>query len=266
MTLSDTHLGMPSWGTFGEDVFAAARKKATHEPVDVVLHNGDIVEPESGLPLEAGLDLLQQIPAQHHLWVAGNNDIQYLFGQSPILEYPEVLQRQASPYGIQLLDYSPLVIGDITFVGNFGFYDLSLWKKSDKPSDKFPNTLEDLRADAKGWHKKNLGVGIDDFFRFCQDRLRAHLRQMQDRAAKLVVATHTVPSPEMVLYGHSAEFDYRNAWMGWDDSLSSNPLHSFGNVALQFCGHTHRHKITERKGLSPLINLSGKEQPLIFNL
>jgi len=234
-------------------------------PPDVVLFCGDLVESrDPDMDLEFGLRLLKKIPAAHHLWVAGNNDIEFLFGRVPILDYPKALQELAVRYDVHLLDHEPITIGDIAFVGNFGYYDLSLWKTPKVHDPCYPSTRNSLLRDADKFHRKTLGISVMDLFNFCQQRLRQHIRQVAGK--QMVAATHTVPSSEMLLYDHSPKFDFQNAAMGWDDEKSSHSIHQTPGLLFQFCGHTHRSKQIERPGTAPLINVSGQNQPLEFDL
>jgi len=267
LVLSDTHLGRPGWNGFGDNVLAQAKKMACASTPNVVLFCGDLIEPDrgSGISLSDGLRWLGNLPADRRLWIAGNNDIQCIFGSIPILEYPHALQELAIRYGIHLLDFEPCVVDGVAFVGNFGFFDLSLWRKSAIPESKFPSDFDALFQKADNWHRKELGIGINDLFLFCQNRLRNHLIQV-GKEQSIVVTTHTVPTSDMVLYGHSSQFDLQNASMGWDDTKSSHPIYETPGLVLQLCGHTHRSKRINRLGIAPLINVSGNDQPFIFDL
>jgi len=267
LVLSDTHLGRPEWNGFGDNVLAQAKKIAYASIPNVVLFCGDLIEPDCGsdISLSDGLRQLGNIPADHHLWVAGNNDIQCTFGHIPILKYPHALQELAIRHGIHLLDFEPCVVDGMAFVGNFGFFDLSLWRKPAVPEPEIPSDFDALFYKADKWHRKKLGIGINDLFQFCQNRLHDHLIQVGEKQS-IVVVTHTVPTSDMVLYGHSPQFDLQNASMGWDDTKSDHPIHQTPNLVLQLCGHTHRSKRINRPGIAPLINVSGDDQPFIFNL
>lgn len=270
LLVSDTHVGHRGWNGFDPWLLTKARAAAEAERIDVMVFGGDLVEPDApGAKLEDGLALLQQIPVATKLWVAGNNDIEFLFGQQDLKDtYMTKLGALARQFGVHLLDEAPVTVGDTTFVGNFGGYDISLWKPPLVPEAPFPSTYEEMLADAQKWFTRATGSDVLDFFNSCQHRLKTHIAEAA-KAPKLVVASHTVPTPEFVLYGHSAKFDYQNAWMGWDDSLTAKPIHTAENLVLQLCGHTHRSEYKERAHLpnkAPLINMSGKVQPRILEI
>jgi Icc-related predicted phosphoesterase len=256
LALSDTHLGHPGWQGFGNRIWEKATAITQNEPVDVLLFCGDLCEPGQ-VPLKDALDLMSKVRATVKLWVAGNNDIEWFMRKNQNLEdYPDWLGALASQYGIELLDQKPVLLGDYAFVGSFGAYDFSLWRTPKIPCERFPNTLKDLVLDAAKWHRKmGLSHGPLETFQLCQNRLWKHLKSI-DPKYKIVVATHTVPSPDMVLYGHSPAYDHKNAWMGWDDK---GKILKHPNVIAHLCGHTHRSCLINQTPL--VMNVSGDYQP-----
>ena len=268
LALSDTHLGHPGWHGFGEAAWERAAKLAQEQPIDVLLFCGDLCDP-GRMELDIGLTLMVKVQAKLRLWVAGNNDIEWVRrsgdGEEPINDYPHVLSSWAHPFGVTLLDKGPVLYRGVVFVGNFGGYDLSLWRPG-KPSPNFPATAEAIRADAEECHRQAGMPAPLELFRMCQERLHRHLDEVAELRQPTVIATHTVPDPGMVLYGNSPAYDYQNAAMGWDDSQQPHPLLKHPGLVLQLCGHTHRSGVIERPGLPPLVNVSGQDQPLIFEV
>jgi len=265
LVFSDTHLGHPGWGTFGYDVFDAANRIARSDSIDVVLFCGDLVEPSNqAMTLDDGLRKLAAIPAKHHLWVAGNNDIEFLPRKS-IMQYHQPLAFKAQAYGVQLLDAGYVVIDNVGFAGNFGFYDLSLWRNPKVIVSEYPVNYPDLYRTVSEFHKDEMGFDFMDLFKQCQMTLWRHIQTLVSRNLKIVVATHMVPGPEFLLYGESPAYDYQNAWMGWDDSKSASPIANTPGLVYQFCGHTHRSKTVKRLN-STLMNVSGQDQPYLFEV
>lgn len=262
---SDLHLGKSSWGTYGPDIL---HKCIDGPEVDVFLFGGDLVEPHvNGVGLADGLTLIQRIPATVKLWVAGNNDIEHLHGKTNhiLRDYAPMLQELGQKYGVHLLDNRPVVVEDTAFVGNYGSCDLSLWRTPVVRDDRFPQTIEDLRAQADRSYLKHLGCSVQEMFESCQKTLKSDIEATQGRQKKLVVATHTSPTPDFVFYGHSPGYDHKNAFMGWDDSRTQNPIYIARNLVLQVCGHTHRKETMERPR-APLLNISGDGQPRIVEI
>ena len=266
LALSDTHLGHTSWNGFGERAWAEAERLSRETQIDVLLFCGDLCEPGC-TSLSEGLKLMSRVVATKKLWVAGNNDIEtaYRYMGGSVFNYANWLATEAFPHGVHVLDYGPVQWGSYTFVGGFGFYDLSLWRAPSVRSPNFPHSLEVIRRDADDFHRKDMGTTVAELFSFCQDQIQRHLRAVSPES-KVIVATHTIPDAGMVLYGHSPAFDFQNAWMGWDDSNMPHPIALTPNLALQFCGHTHRSKRIDRPGTAPLVNVSGQDQPFVYDL
>jgi len=279
LAISDLHIGKQGWGNFGDRTLALSEAKvmASYQPVDVVLFCGDLVDPDAAptmqerLPiLEDALRRLKRIQAREHLWVLGNNDLLNMMSPaSPLSMVDFVLNMVGAKFGVHVLDREPKVVDNTAFVGNLGGFDGSLWRPPAMYSPNFPSTKEDM---LRHLYPRELSIGADlsgvEYFERCQLRLHEHISQMEREhpSAKLVVATHTVPSPKMVVYGATPAYDHQNAWMGWDDDLSQRPIHKVSRLVLQLCGHTHRSGKIDRPGKAPLHNVSGQDQPLIFEV
>jgi hypothetical protein len=200
--------------------------------------------------------------------VAGNNDLEWIrrSDDESIRDYPHLLYGEAREHGVLLLDKSPVLYNGYTFAGNFGAYDLSLWQPG-TPSPAFPSTEAAIKADAEECHRQaGLGLGPLELFQMCQTRLRRHLAEVENLRQPTVIATHTVPDKRFLLYGHTPAYDYQNAAMGWEDAKQLVRLADTPGLVLQLCGHTHRSQRIERPGKAPLVNISGNEQPFLFDL
>jgi len=263
LAFSDPHVGgHTKFGKeFGFELFGKVKRVAEKEKPDIVVCLGDLVDPDA-LNMTIALELFQQIPCEHKLMVAGNNDIEQIIRTHKFSEHIQLIAMLAKRFGVTLLDAGPFTLGDYAFVGNFGFYDLSLWEPSIHPSDKYPKTKDALIANAKKIHMDNFGLTVAEVFEGYQEALRSGLKQVAGK--KIVLCTHTVPTPDMLLYGHSAKYDFQNAWMGFDDSKSADPLINTPGLQMWLCGHDHRNHRIEKK--VPMINVSGREQPHIFEI
>ena len=264
LAFSDTHLGHPNWKGFGEIVFDRAMRLAKASPMDVVLFCGDLIEPGNPtVTLEDGLKMLASIPAKHHLMVAGNNDIEAL-NLVNTLDYAGVLASKASAYGIKVLDEAPVTVGHVSFAGNFGGYDLSLWQPPAQPDPEYPSTYEELVSRVNAAHAKKVGCSYGELFQTCQMALWRHMQTLSIGSTKIVMATHTVAMPEFVLYGKSPQYDYQNAWMGWDDSKAPVSLLRTPGLVHYLCGHTHRAAFVDGKVQKR--NISGGDTPYILEV
>ena len=281
--ISDTHLGRKIQGQPpGDVILSEARRLALQERPEVILFGGDLVEPGTDWTLEKGLEHLRAVASDDGtqvLWVIGNNDL----GMVPPEEmenYAEVLDWIATPYDVHVLDHRVAVVDEkVVIIGNYGGEDGSLWKPDCLKSPAYPSTREAIReAGEMEAHEAGVPLTPTELFDRCQAKLQGHLMAAWEGAPHLplVICTHTVPDSRMLLYGHNAEYDFRNAVMGWEDSEfrgdASHPdpevytLSREPNLVAQFCGHTHRPTVVKRPDCPDLVNLSGGQQPRIFTV
>ena len=275
LAISDLHIGKQGWGGFGDQVLLKAQELAKEVPVDAVVFCGDLVDPDAApllqdrvLLLQDALQRLKHIKAREHLWVLGNNDLACLMTPtSPLSQMSALFFGVGAHYGVHVLDWVPRILDDVAFVGNFGAFDCSLWRPSQIYSPHHPPTKEEV---LRTTFPKELTIGADlgcqEHFAIRQATLHDHIREVEQTYPdkKLVVVTHTVPTPEFVVYGATPAYDHQNAWMGWDDNMSSRPIHTVPSLVLQLCGHTHRSGRLDRS--APLVNVSGQDQPHIFDI
>jgi len=271
MTLSDLHHG--KWGTWGMKAVQRAGKEARDHQIDVLLLGGDLAEPSPENQYRGEvLSKIMQLPIPHKLWVIGNNDLEDLRG--PISQYAQEAHSLVSADGIQVLDYAPVTIDGVTFVGNLGWFDGSLWGMGSTPlidpEGWAPISFQEAQSKTDAWTRHELGERMDltsdELFELCQNTLHSHLREAGQN--RIVVMTHTSPTPSMCMYGHNPKFDFLNYCMGWDD-LSKKALRpplSSWKPTLQLCGHTHRFKMVFAGENPPLVNVSGEGQPRIFEI
>ena len=136
-------------------------------------------------------------------------------------------------YSFHLLDKSPVVIGDVGFVGNCGWYDGSLFETGHYRPALSRSRAEE--ASAERFRNLNPRCTEQEFFDHCIERAHSHIDQLHGK--RIVLGIHHVPSPDFVFYGKSAEFDKRNYWMG---STRLAQLYQHPAVVLGLTGHTHR--------------------------
>ena len=184
----------------------------------------------------------------------------------PMQKYYKPLAEEAETYGVWLLDRESCIIEGVGFAGNFGSYDTSLWQTPTKHTDKFPMDRVSMERNVREGFQKETATDMDSFFHACQMRLKMQLDFLVSvKTQKIVVATHTVPTGAMLRYDETPAYDFQNAWMGWDDEKTSQPISQTPNLVYQFCGHVHRSYQFDRPG-SQLINVSGPNQPLLFEI
>ena len=105
LALSDTHLDKPSnVSSTGEDsgeiLLNKAHRLAMIEKPDVVLHGGDLVDPEGTHSIRYGLERLREVYPDRTctvLWVIGNNDLEML-PPDQVPNYARLLQEIADRF------------------------------------------------------------------------------------------------------------------------------------------------------------------------
>lgn len=155
------------------------------------------------------------------------------------------MRWRLSQFGFHVLDYQPLVIDNIGFVGNSCWYDGSLFREPKNPAKEFPANFEEAMSRAvkhfqekEFWGEIPNGLTPQGFFRYTYDRVKKHFEDVVSNGVKKVVlGIHHVPHPDFVLYGKSPKYDYLNLFMGSEKLME---LYHRQEVILKFTAHTHR--------------------------
>jgi predicted phosphodiesterase len=130
VALSDLHIAKEGY----EESIERIRETLSTIEADVLYFGGDLSESNHNDPVESfhnfeeGLEVLASSPAKKKLFVAGNNDLESL-QLAPIGGHYTEIANRIRHYGFELLDNTPVIIDNIGFLGNIGWYDGSLWKK-----------------------------------------------------------------------------------------------------------------------------------------
>lgn len=193
--------------------------------------------------------------------VAGNHDLWTVAGDSMRI-YEEVIPKCAQARGFHYLDQSPLIVDDVGFVGNAGWYDYSFREEALQIPTRFyeakaaPGAARSMgRADlfetrddvtpemlriGTIWRDGQLIRWNTDDVRFTDRLVRTleeHIRQIEADARAVVCVTHHIPFADMVTRKQSANWAFGNAFMGSG---------RFGEVMLRHpklryavCGHSH---------------------------
>ena len=178
--------------------------------------------------------------------ILGNNCLETLRYSKLTEGHEEEIQECLNEFGFHLLDNQPLVIDGVGFVGNSGWYDGSLFQKSDHLSTEYPTTFDAAMVQAVKHFQEIIFKGKipDDltplaFFKYTYERVQTHLEEISARedVSKIVLGIHHVPHQDFVLYGKSAKYDFRNFFMGSERFME---FFNHPAVALKFTGHTHR--------------------------
>jgi Icc-related predicted phosphoesterase len=194
----------------------------------VLLIGGDIGETREQLC--AGLRMFSRFPGRRLMYL-GNNDLQTT--HSLLTTGYDELSQLVEDHGFELLDANPVVIGNVGFVGNCGWYDGSLFETHDyKP--KIEKSLVQQES-AVRFQKLQIQCTEQEFLDHCIARMTMHIDSI--RKERVVLGIHHVPSSDFVLYGASDNYDLRNYWMG---STRLAKLYQHPSIVLGLTGHTHR--------------------------
>ena len=212
--------------------------------------------------LRKALSLFESFPGRRML-VAGNHCLWVRDGQSSLHRYACEIRDVARECGFDYLDDGPVVLGNVAFVGNVGWYDYAFacpklglprrfYERKVGPGaaammaehhDLF-DEIDDLREDhydvgarwMDGVYVK-LGTTDEQFAVQLADKLRRHIHDVRDRVHEIVVVLHHLPFEELVVRTGRPNWDFAGAFMG-------SPI--FGEVLLTepkvrhcVCGHTH---------------------------
>ncbi len=173
------------------------------------------------------------------LFVAGNHDIWVINGNINITSHDKYLliTRLCKECGFHHLGDKPIVINNIGFCGNIGWYDYSY------KSDKFNIPEKDYISKTYGtsvWNDVNYAKwNADDYqmARYFATNLKEQIDSIKDISSKIIIATHHVPFRECVRYRDELPWDFFSAFMG-SSSLGeiclNEPL-----VEYVLFGHTH---------------------------
>jgi len=171
-------------------------------------------------------------------------------------------------HGFHLLDTDgPLVVGDVAFVGNVGWYDYSFFPKECPP--RGPRKFIDDEKGEIGWEGIDDGVlskkmityvsggresrigwgdGIHirwkysdkEMTKMLNERLRADIESVYDDVSKVVVVTHHVPFESLVYRKGETTWDFNNAFMGSRET--GELLLNYEKAGTVICGHVHRNR------------------------
>lgn len=262
LVTSDWHLFGRQGNRFGR--LDDLRRLCMTGRYDAVLHGGDLVEPDMGATFAQGLHALltATYSVEHILIVAGNNDLDAVFSNELVLMKDAVNHMAAAcaEVGATLLDKTPFTVKGVRFVGNYAGFDGTLFRATDLSRGQTAHDHMDLEA--RRWVQAGVGAHPGALHAECRRTLLRHLGE--DERTPTILVTHTVPVPEMLLYGSSERYDRKNTFMGWDERHAGRQLWR-PNVVAHLCGHVHRsydqHVETDYvRGGIPLLNVSGSNE------
>lgn len=210
------------------------------------------------------------------LAVAGNHDL-WTRNTSSMLRYREVLPDMLKKHRFHYLDAKPIIIEDIGFVGNMGWYDYSfrfqeetnggviiedkLVKLKDLPTeiyaDKRFRLFDGKTKSYECWADGDyiiLPRSDESYADLLSQKLEFDISQVRDKARKLVAVTHHVPFANMVRINGR---DVSNIWCAYSGSeKTGRVLLAEPKVTTLISGHTHRYEL-KQNGHIACYNVSG---------
>jgi predicted phosphodiesterase len=225
---------------------------------DALLLLGDTASPHQ--------DFLEQALSKFHfagpkLFVAGNHEL-WTLGSDSYSLFKETLPTRIRSLGWHWLEDSPFLLGDVAIVGSVGWYDYSFaWPPLGIPErfyhakispgaaerfdefatlfqkcDDIPPLSRELFARWNDGRYVKLGRDDSAFLDELLASLETQLSALS-HMAKIVVATHCVPSEVLLPPTTRLQWDFARAFLG---SRRMGELFSrFGNVSKILCGHSH---------------------------
>lgn len=268
VALSDLHYHPET-----KDRVATCAERVNACDAEVLVIAGDFSSISKKL-IDECIALFQPFPGKK-IAVAGNHDLWVVEGQSSVEKY-SWLADIFRVHGFHFLDEKPVVINDIGFVGNVGWYDYS-FRRPDAPEPgvqvitaggvkKWEDLTEEdysrkildyaivadkdlpfmspeaLRKSARrtGWNDYRY-IRWDytdlEFTDICVQKLRSDIEQIEPQVEKIVAVTHHLPFENMAIRKGRAGWDFNNAFVG--SKKMGEVLLSCEKVSVSICGHTH---------------------------
>ncbi len=173
------------------------------------------------------------------LFVAGNHDVWVMNGNRSITsrEKYSLITKLCEEFKFHHLGDRPIVIDDVGFCGNIGWYDYSY------KSSKFEIPEKAYISKTYGtsvWNDVNYARwNADDYqmAEYFEENLKEQINSIKGSCSKIIVATHHVPFRECVRYRDELPWDFFCAFMGSSvigEICLSEPL-----VEYAFFGHSH---------------------------
>lgn len=196
------------------------------------------------------------VPGNHCLWCEE--------GQSSIERYEKLIPQAGAAEGFTVLDFQPVVLGGVGFVGSIGWYDYSLRddslgiplpfyreKISPGAAKYYGSHAELLAAHAHeiterqlsigtrwmdGW-RVNLGMTDEEFLRDVSARLAGQLHTLAGQVERIVAFVHHLPFAELVPPDRPDRFAFAAAYLGAE--RLGEVLADCEKVTDVYCGHSH---------------------------
>ena len=232
---ADLHADLIKAGATNE--IAQLGEAIWRERPEVLIVAGDLV----GLGKKYIVPTLEKLapPQTKKLIVPGNHDLWLPEGDA-FVYYRDALPEIYAKAGFHMLDQGAVVMNQVAFVGNIGWYDYSFADPNLPPSQE-RNYEQQRWADVCSWNDfvfVKRAMSDQQFCSWLLERLRQQLLSLPAAVTTVVAVTHTVAFAEMVMPNLKKPAEnFFNAFQGSrriGELLLSDP-----RVKYHFCGHTH---------------------------
>ena len=226
----------------GPEVLDALVERCRALSPDLLLIAGDIATSpitwlQTVMALRRATPRLLLVAGNHDVWTTPELALQGLDSWGRL---DRLLPALAEEAGAELLDAAPVVVGDLGFVGNLGWYDYS----TREPELAVP--METYRRGVFAglrWNDHQRAIWLEGERRMeaeevaarLRRRLATHLRECP--APRLVVATHTLAFSEQIHRRDHPGWRFVNAFMG--SYAMGSLILADPRVELAIAGHTH---------------------------
>ncbi|MBX3394648.1 MAG: metallophosphoesterase [Phycisphaerae bacterium] len=208
------------------------------------------------------------------LAVAGNHELWTVGAASSLHRYENELGEVFSRNGFHFLDQRPIVLDDVAFVGNVGWYDFSFRPSIMKIPLRFFQSKVGPGAAARLEEHQSLLERRDDlsegamqvtarwmdgvrvklpmsdaaFTQRLAERLRSHLDAVSGRSRQVVAAIHHLPFSEMIPHSVLPDWEFATAFHGAE--IFGEVILNYPTVTHVFSGHIHREKRLKKRNLN----------------
>ena len=222
------------------------------------------------------------VPGNHCLWCRP--------GEDSIERYEQLLPRLAEAEGFEVLDYKPVILGEVGLAGSIGWYDYSFREeylgipmafyeakvspgaaaRLDEHTELFEAYREQLTERqleiVTRWMDGRfvkLGMSDDAFVAKLAKKLEGDLAELSASVERIAVFLHHLPFRTLVPKERPDKFAFAAAYMG--SERFGEVLMGCPKVAAVYCGHSHW-RVRQRIGHMDVVNVGSTYRDKILEI
>ncbi len=214
--------------------------------------------------VDKALEYIKNIPARYKLIIPGNHDISqknkktktilnfFQQKEKTIQDLYNTIRQKFKQNGFHMLDKNPLIIDNIGFIGNIGWYDYSFKIESDiefivnnkrkKLSDFTQLNYKEKQVKYKGstytWPDKN-NITLNDtiFLNDCVNQLESDIKKISKDTNNIVTVLHHLPFEDNLLKSDDPFIQFASTYMG--SKQLGNLIKKYKQIKTVIHGHAH---------------------------